>query len=335
MINIFVGLSNNQVRNYENLVPILEKGNHILIANKGVHVNKNLFSEVIYSRISLNNQSNGSIDAITNIIRKIKEYQLILDKIIRYKEEKNISLYFTSLEDILANYLFFSFNKNMKTYVVEDGTLNYYYHSIENLSLNKMWLKKIISYLYGIRYVIYKGHSSGIEYEKVKKQYVRSPELSICPEKSVSLPYLKRKTQLNNSVLIIGQEPYIHHFGKELYIERLKELCDLAKQNDSYIDSKRVYYKPHRNGERIDYDVLIAEFENKEVCVLSSEKSLEDLYFDELGAGSVYSFDSSALLNIYLEADDDVRGDIKFYVLLKYNKLLKPIFKRFKFEVFE
>ncbi|CAL2081364.1 hypothetical protein [Tenacibaculum sp. 190524A02b] len=335
MINIFIGLSNNQVEHYQQLIPIIEGKENILITSNSLNVKEELFTRVIYSSKSFNNQSSSYYMAIKNIISKISEYKKIIDQIEPYRSSINVRLYFTYIEDILTNYLLFSFNKNLKGIVVEDGTLNYYNHSINDLNLKKVYLKKILCALQGIKFVIYEGHSSGIEYKKVIKQYVRSPELSLFPLKSESLPYEKRDTTLTNTFLIIGQEAYINSYGRDLYIKRLKELMLIIKQNQEYSNTNTIYYKPHRNGERINYELLEKTFEEKKVKILDSDLPLEDLYFNELGSKHIFSFDSSALLNIFIESKKEIQKKIHFVVLLKYNKKLKPIFKKFNFKIIE
>lgn len=335
MINVFVGLSNNQVKNYEALLPIIKGSKNILITSNSLKVDRKLFSKVLDVDQSFNNQSSSILSSVKNINSKIKNYKKLIKELKKYTKNKEITLYFTYVEDVLTNYLLFSFDKNLKGIVVEDGTLNYYYHSIKSLDSKKVYLKKILCAFYGLKFTIYKGHSSGIEYKHVTKQYVRSPELSFFPAKSNLLPYNKKNTVLTNSFLIIGQESYINEQGKELYIIRLKELFQIIKEHPKYATIHQVYYKPHRNGERINYKLLVDFFENKTVEVLSPDMPLEELYFNQISSKYIFSFDSSALLNIYLEAHDEIQKKIIFTVLLKYKKQLRSIFNKFNFNIVE
>ncbi|WP_299833710.1 hypothetical protein [uncultured Tenacibaculum sp.] len=334
MINIFIGLSNNQIKSYEALIPKIQ-GEKILLTSNTLSINEDLFSQVIYTSVTFNNQASSKIQSIKNITSKIKSYKRILKQVEKYKKEKNIKLYFTYIEDILTNYMLFFFNKNIKGIVVEDGTLNYYYHSIKSLNKTKVYLKKILCLVYGLNFKLYKGHSSGIEYTHVEKQYVRSPHLSLFPQKSELLLYSKRTASLTNTFLIIGQEAYINENGKDLYLKRLNELISIIKSQEAYSNTNTIYYKPHRHGARIDYKLLDDAFKQKTIKILDANKPLEDLYFNTLASKYIFSFDSSALLNIYLEATEEIQKHIKFIVLLKYNKQLKSIFKKFNFEVIE
>jgi len=337
MINIYIGISKNQVSSYEEILKLDENSSsvNILISNKTIKNSSVLWDEVIYADKSFNNQSTSGVSAIYNITKKILQYKQVVKRLKKYKDKKNTTLYFTYVEDILTNYLLYSFNKNIKGIVVEDGTLNYYPHTINSLSKKKIYLKWMLSNFYGLRFKLYKGHSSGIESKNVSKQYVRVPELSMFPNKSEKLPYPKRNISFTNTFLVIGQEGYINQLGEKRYNENLKELVHLMRSDANYADIKTIYYKPHRNGKRINFLWFQKQFNSKEVIYLESDEPLEDLYFNKLGSRHIFSFDSSALLNIYLESKDDQRGNLNFNVLLKYNYLLEPIFKKFKFNIYK
>lgn len=336
MTNLFVGISRNQVISYETILITEKNKKHInvLITSSTLSVEHNLWNEIIYVKESFNNQSFNVVSSIKNILSKIKTYKKLIAQLQPYKNKEQITLYFTYIEDILTNYLLLSFNDKIVGIVVEDGTLNYYPHTIHSISKKKIFLKWFLSNILGIRFKLYKGHSSGIEYKHVLKQYVRVPELSVFPKKSVPLPYFFKKPVLSNTALIIGQEAYINMHGKKLYNKRLLELISLLKEDPDFRFISKIYYKPHRHGERIDYSIFDRLFKETNFEVLDEQDPLESLYFNKLGSKFIYSFDSSAILNIYLEIDDSLKEQIHFNVLLKYNSQLKPIFEKFKFKVY-
>lgn len=336
MINIFIGLSNNQISSCE---LILNQNNNvnqynILVSNKTLKINTTLWDEIIFSENSFNNQPKGMASSFLIIYNKIKQYKSIISKLEKFNKEKEITLYFSYIEEILTNYMLLSFNKNLKGIVIEDGTLNYYSHTISNIPITKRFLKWGLSNIFGIRFKLYKGHSSGIQYEHVIKQYVRLPELSLFPNKSVLLPYPIRNIPLTDSILIIGQEPYINMYGLERYNKTLNELVTLIKKNHDFNDIKKIYYKPHRHGQRIDYNGIKEVFKNRQVEILDGDDSLENVYFEELRSRHIYTFDSSALLNIFLESSEINKSKVSFNVLLRYNVLLEPIFKKFNFNIY-
>lgn len=336
MINIFTGLSQNQINSFEKLILSNRViGGKILISNSFLSFDNKLWDEVILSNLSFNNNSENTFSSIKNIIIKILEYKKIIKKIKKYKTEKEISIYFTYIEDVITNYLALSFNKNIIGYVIEDGTLNYYNHTIKSLSKKKYLLKWIISNLLGIRFKTYNGHSSGIEYSHVKKQYVRLPELSMFPEKSELLEYNNYKIDITNTILIIGQEAYINTDGIDRYHYSLEKLISIINENHNLDKIKNVYYKPHRHGQRINYSELESKFKKGQLIVLDSNTPLEDIYFNELKSFEIYGFDSSALVNIYLELDNEIKSKINFNVLLSYNDKLENLFKKFNFKIFK
>jgi len=335
MTNLFIGLSNNQISSYKSIIEKNKKKNdvNILISSSTLSIESKFWDKIIDTSNSFNNQSSSFYTSLKNIYFKIITYKKIISQLQQYKDEKEITLYFTYIEDILTNYLLLSFNKNLKGIAVEDGTLNYYHHTIKSLSKKKFFLKWFLSNFLGVRFKFYKGHSSGIEYEHVLKQYIRVPELSLFPNKSIQLPFEYTNISFNNTALIIGQEPYINVYGRELYDERLIKLIEILKSKPYFNTLTKVYYKPHRNGERIDYNKLKENFHNINLEILDEEESLEELYFEKLESKFIYAFDSSALLNIYLEIDNHSKQNISFDVLLKYNTSLKPMFKKFNFNI--
>ncbi len=336
MINIYIGLSNNQIANCE---LILETGNNkndhnVLVSNKTLIIKSDLWDEIILSDKTFNNQPKNILSSLKIICDKIKEYKKIVFQLKKYKNTQNVTLYFSFIEDILSNYLLLSFNKNLKGIVVEDGMLNYYSHTIKNIPVKKRYLKWFFSNIMFLRYKIYQGHSSGIEYRHVLKQYVRIPKLTLFPEKSVLIPYSEKEIELSKTILIVGQEPYINMYGLDSYLEALNRLFDVIKSETFYENIKIIYYKPHRHGKRINYEKVQEIFLGKNLVILDSDEGLEDIYFNKIKSKHIYSFDSSALLNIYIESCLNTRQKIKFNVLMKYNIVLESIFKKFKFKIY-
>lgn len=337
MINIFIGLSNNQISNCESILLSLKGNNHnILITNKTLEFQSNLWDEIISSEITFNNQPTGLWSSLALICSKIKSYKQIVKQLRKYSTSKEITLYFSYIEDILSNHLLLSFNHHLKGVVVEDGTLNYYLHTIKNIPPKKRYMKWLLSNLMFLRYKLYEGHSSGIEYSHVEQQYVRIPELSMFSQKSKLLPFTEKEINLKNNILIIGQEPYTNMFGLETYLNALLKLIKIIKQSPDYENIKDVYYKPHRHGQRIDYKTILSDnFQNKEVSILCSDKPLEKIYFEQIKSKNIYSFDSSALLNIFIESSEENRKNISFNTLLRFNFALEPIFKKFNFNIYK
>lgn len=337
MINLFTGLSQNQINSYEKLIDenVIYKGYNVLITNFSLMYDEKLWDRVVVSPRTFDNKSENVFQAIAGISSKVLEYKGLIHSIKEYRNSKEISLYFTYIEDVLNNNLLFNFNKNIRGFVVEDGTLNYYDHTIKNLSRKKVLLKWLISNVLGVPFVFYEGHSSGIDYDHVLAQYVRSPLLSVAPNKSLQLPYNKYSIQSQNSILIIGQEAYINMFGKERYESSMKRLMSIVLDNNDISSVDKVYYKPHRHGKRLNYELLYSKIDRSKLEILDGEQALEELFFENLRSNEIYGFDSSALLNIYLEMGEKSRKHVKINVLLNYNTKLESIFKKFNFNIFK
>lgn len=335
MTNIFLGISQNQIFSYEAILKInINSEKNILVTNETLHYDKSLWDSILFTEGTFDNTASGPFSSIFNIYIKIKKYKKILTALEKYRKLNNICLYFTYIEDILTNHILFSFNKDLKGVVVEDGMLNYYNHTINNISTRKMYLKWLISNCMGVRYKFYKGHSSGIEYDHVIKQYVKLPELSFFPKKAVQLPYKRYDFESTETALIIGQEAYINMFGIKRYSKALKDLLVLLREKPYFKHITKIYYKPHRNGQRIDYNLIRQHVNDKTIDVLKGEIPLEGLYFEKLRSKYIFSFDSTVMMNIYLESSFESKKELDFNVLLKYNKDLYPVFKKFNFNIY-
>ena len=83
MINIFIGLSNNQISNYELLLPNLKGDVNVLITENSDYENKLGFSKIILAEGSLKNQATGFFNSLKNIINKIKVYKKVIAELNR------------------------------------------------------------------------------------------------------------------------------------------------------------------------------------------------------------------------------------------------------------
>lgn len=335
MIELFVALSNSHISIYEALIKAdkVGPGTKIIITSNSLQYESNLWDKTILIDNSFNNQSDSLKNSFKNIYLKIRNYKQVLKQLEPYKNENKIRLYFTYIEDILTNHLLLSYSPNVEGIVVEDGTLNYYLHTIRDINILKLVSKWFMSNFMGIRFKFYKGHSSGIDYEHVKAQYVRAPDFAINPHKSQQLPIVQKEFLVTETMLLIGQEAYINMYGLKKYHEALDFLIERMKNMDSYSRVSTIYYKPHRHGQRINYLDLKKKFSIKKLQILEESTPLEELYFNNLRSKYIFSFDSSALINIFLESEEDLRKHISINVLMAYNKRLEPIFKNFNFNI--
>lgn len=336
MTNIFIGISQNQVDNFQNLIKQLERQNNynILVTSESVVYDNKVFHKVITAGKTFNNSAQSSAGKLKAIVFKIIHYKQIIKELEPYKKKKELTLYFCYIEDVLTNNLFFFFNKSAKAIVVEDGILNYYNHTLKNVSSSTFFLKRVISLLFGINIRKYKGHSSGIDYKKAICQYVRVPNLSVNPEKSKQLAVKQYKIgAFTNTILLIGQEPLEAVIGEAEYYKRISYILNKMKDLDDYTSVKKVYYKPHRNGKLINKSFLKLQLDNKEIIYLNGDTPIEDIYLSRLKSRYIFGFNTSAAINIYMSLCDKEREKLQVNVFLEKNDTLKEVFTQMKFNI--
>ena len=336
MVHLFIALSKNQLYNCETIIKQekLTKETTVLLSSKAFDVDKTLFGELYLLDADFSNQSNGILNELSNITKKIKNYKKLIQAVSKYKNTKDCLLYFSYIEDVLTNHMLFYFNKNIKGIVVEDGVLNYYNHTIKNLSLKKVFLKKLLSDLLGVRFKFYKGHSSGIAYNQVIKQYVRKPDLCVFPEKAVKLEVPKHQIKkLSNSVLIIGQEPLEKVIGTAAYYLQLNQVFDAALEHALKNNIKTLYYKPHRHGKRVDKSFFTKFNKEVKLKIIDSNNAIETLFFEKEASKYIFAFNTSAVLNIKIGMEDTIKNTVNFTVFLSKNDTLYDLYKSLGFNI--
>ncbi|WP_417372118.1 polysialyltransferase family glycosyltransferase [Gelidibacter japonicus] len=334
MKNLFVALGQHHVQNFENLIDngMVGEGERILLAGSGLIYDSFKWDRVIMAEQSFNNNADSAFNQVAAINSKIRSYKKMIGHISSLKNEP-IILYVSYIEDVLTNYLFLSFGKSTKAVVVEDGTLNYYDHSLNNISKLKFLLKQNISQLHGIPFKKYKGHSSGAEYEHVISQFLTLPKHAFINKNAKQLPVDKISLSgFKNSLYIIGQESYGTLLGQSFFENALKQFLEQLKRQPFYKEIETVYYKPHRNGRQLSEAFFETVFSEKKFVFLKSEKTSETLYFEELHSRYVAGFDSSTLINIYSKIEDQKKNKVLFLVNPLKNDELVPLFKSLGFQ---
>jgi hypothetical protein len=333
MKHVFVALGQHHISNFENLIDnrLIKEGETILLSGPDVTCNTEKWDTVIHSKNSFNNNASSVLNRFTSINTKIKTYKNLLKQIGHLKNEM-VTVYVCYIEDVLSNYLFFSFGKETKAIIVEDGTLNYYNHSLRNIDRKKFLLKQLFASLHGISFKRYKGHSSGAEYNHVVEQYLRFPKNAFITKNAKQLP-VKKETigNLTNSLFIVGQESYGTLIGQSEFESALNAFLSSIKAHPFYDEIREVYYKPHRNGKQLPTATLINAFPEKDVSIIQTDKTSEEVYFEDLKAMHIAGFDSSTLINIYSKLEAKDNHVVKFYVNPLKNDELVPLFKNLNF----
>ncbi|MBF0233056.1 MAG: hypothetical protein HQK65_08465 [Desulfamplus sp.] len=237
----------------------------------------------IKNAIVFNYDTNTYIKKVYSIFRFKKDIDKILSS-----ENTNI-LYIAHPFHFACNYLAFN-NFAEKIYLLPDGILNYYEARIDNNSLKKMIQGKILCAMAGINYKMFKGHYTGYELGIYSGVYCFSEKRLLTKTGKI---FNIAKTSVN-----IGLKP-------------LKDIClfidqpvnksihyDLAKRiNDFFLSRqfKKIIYKKHPSYKCDSLKYLLNS--GAEICLIESKMPIEML-FDEIDAGYIVSFDSSALLTL-------------------------------------
>lgn len=333
MKHIFVALGQHHVNNFENIIKnnLIGTGETILMAGPDVVIDHERWDEMVISKKSFNNKAPSVLFQVFSINAKIRTYRNLIKRIAHLKNEQ-VTVYICYIEDVLSNYMFFSFSKDIKAVIIEDGTLNYYNHTLRNIDKKKFLLKQLFAAVNGVSFKNYKGHSSGAEYAHVKAQYLTFPESSIIKTNAKQLPIEKEILQeLSNSLFIIGQEAYGNLIGQNQFETALHSFMNRLRTQPFYKEITTVYYKPHRNGKQLLENIFSESFPEKNVKVIHTSKTSEELYFEDIKAKYIACFDSSTLINIYSKLEDKDRNTIHFYVNPLKNDELIPLFKNLKF----
>lgn len=332
--SVFIAIAPNHISNFESMIDNdLSIGNTLLFNPGGFDFNKDIWSEVINGSLDLKYNESNSFNKLRYQIKKLLGYKTFTKKIREsLTSEYNYNYYYCNLDDVLSNYIFHYLNNkaNVINHAVEDGILNYYYPTINTSKLKSKRL--FCKYVLGIDFIPEKNHPTRINSNSVRSQYVRIPESSICPEKSVQLPYSKiHYDPKDKVVLIIGQD--IMHNSEEgplYYKDRLKALFESVKKET--IHQTKIVYKPHRNGDHsIAEEILITMFENVELFM--DITPIEEC-ITQIKPSKIYSFESSAILNLKI-AFEDVKVCIAVLPYSKPQSNLLRIFNKIGIKILE
>lgn len=312
--NLYIALSERLLLSYqENL--LCSNENRILVTYNSKNIDFNKWDNVIELGEPKFNTAKGVLNSLFEIVYLIRKYKKCINTIEEITSSEPIFLYYSTLEDILCNHLFFHSKNVVSAYVVEEGVLNYYLHTTKNLSSLKKISKKIISLFFSIKYKTnYLGHTTGVDYDKVKSQFVIVPQLAYCKHKSLGFTNTKTITFTpEKSFLIIGQEPYYEILGYREFNKVMDKFLVLVSSELNKTGIKKVYYKPHRYGPRIKHTHFLEYFPSVKFKTLEPNDSVEQLYFDKLKSEHVFTIDSSALFSIFTSLSDETKKKIFLY----------------------
>lgn len=325
--SIFIAIAPNHISNFENIIRNSSNINFTILLNPGNFKHeKSLWSEVINGELDLKYSQSKQYEKVIYQLKKLIGYRSYINKVDKLiSRQFKYDFYYCNLDDVLTNHMFHFLNKKemaFDNYVVEDGILNYYYPEINTTKLKakKFFCENIL----GINFTLEKVHPTRIHSDTVKAQYVRLPQKAICPEKSITLPFVKIDyTPLENVTLIIGQD--IMHNNKEgsdYYKKRLSALFKRIAETSSNLT--KIVYKPHRNGNStIAENILQYSFNNFEI--FKDITPIEECII-KIKPSKIFSFESSAILNLKIAMN---RRDV-YFAVLPYNCIHTKTINTFK-----
>lgn len=323
--SVFIAIAPNHILNFENMISNYVTIKNTLLLNPGnFGYDKTIWSEVINGSLDLKYTESSTVNKLRYQIKKLLGYKAFIKKIKEHlTSDYDYNYYYCNLDDVLSNYIFHQLNNKAKvtSYAVEDGILNYYYPTINisKLKSKRLFCRSVL----GIDFVPEEKHPTRIHSNSVRSQYVRIPESSVCPEKSVQLPFSKIHYEaIDDVVLIIGQD--IMHNSKEgalYYKQRLKTLFTHIQKDVT--DKTRIIYKPHRNGDYgIADEALNKMFQNVELFM--DITPIEEC-ITRIKPSKIYSFESSAILNLKIAFEK-----VNVYIaVLPYSKPQSNLLKIF------
>lgn len=249
-----------------------------------------------------------------NLVHKIMvalSHKKLLKKIDALQQDVEETIVFFQDYDVTTNYVIHYFRKdaNKKAYIIEDGMVNYI--PLKRASFFKAFFKKVFYNSLGFSYKFVRVSATAIEQDFVSGQFVRSPEYSNLPAKSLPLLFDKISYDpLINRVLILGQEPYIGFRGitKRKYLECLNCMINaiITTHSDSCLE---VFYKPHRAGQSISPDDFLYR---QRLFIIDDTSPIEEL-LECFRPMVIYSFNSSALINIKLALDAESMSKVDVF----------------------
>lgn len=222
----------------------------------------------------------------------------------------DINFFIPHTGGLIANFIYYSkaFNKNEKVFInlYYEGVLYLYDYKepLKSFHYKRFILGLLCGFVYTRNEVILPYNAKSIYkiYTPIKK-YTQGPI-----EKLVDLEFNKQKSTKNKAKahLVLGGPVT---FINELYTEAINEI--LAGHQDINSSDLEIYYKGHgsfktHNRHFQNVFATISEARNIKYTELSLLSPIEDL-MENVSPCCIYSYYSSALLNLRLMGYDDIR----------------------------
>jgi hypothetical protein len=337
-INLFIPISPSHIVNFELLLisKTIKKGKNILLNPANFECQEEYWDEVISDNIKYTSNEITFIKKTLYQINKIRQTKKFIKKTKKHlKNNKSFILFYCNLEDILTNFFFFKYctNNTVDKILVEDGVLNYYEYKVEEKKNKQFKLKVLLGCFLRVPFNSFKGNVTGIDFKSVSKQYVRTPDLSVRPDKSIQLPYPKIDYKPDpNVILFIGQDIIANIVGRTEYLKKVDYYFSMIKKKVN-TNSIKIIYKPHRNGNYELIDSLGKKHFGESFSYFLGQTPVEEAVA-VVKPSSIFTFSSSGILNIKMTLSDTV--NVSFYAFpFASNPQLIALFKKFDIRIIE
>ena len=311
-IHIFILTSPIGIKNAEKVIEKYVDSNELTV----LFVDSNYKPTLLSLWSNIENIENFISDSkYRTAINRKKVLEIIKRKYSRYK----LCYFYIMDYDAITNYIVNYFHcEDKRINIIEDGLVNYIKSYPSSTSFIHQILKVLYYSLFGIRTKMFFGTCTGIETQQISYQYLRYPELSLHPQKTLPIEFDSISyTPDENIILILGQTMEIDN--EIVYREVLRNLIELIKVKHQG-NVNQFIYKPHR-WEKWNISDILFEFS---LVKLYDTNPVETIVA-EIRPKYIYSFGSSALINISMAIEKTRRKEVEIYA---YPYLEKEVYEQ-------
>ncbi|MEE9361871.1 MAG: polysialyltransferase family glycosyltransferase [Cellulophaga sp.] len=330
-INLFIPITPYTLSIAETLVSSQGvKEENILINPHNITFNEKLWDKVYVGNCS-RVVNNSRILRLANFAYQILVFARLYRKI-KHLRNNTFNFYYVDLAHVLSNAIFFDFKGIKKSFILEDGLLNYYCLTLKGKMLAKPYVNSFLRVL-GLPTQKFEGDITGIDRKDVTGQYVYFPEQAFMASKSLQIPYEKLHYATDEIFLLLGQEPIVSMISTEEYLKALEKIILRCTGGNKI---KRFYYKPHHHGRQEIAKGLLLNMLGSKIVFIDDFAPIHEI-IHSIQPSTVLSFGSTASLNLRLILPEEVKNTV--YLIrhrnLSRNLQLEKLFLRTGVEIEE
>lgn len=217
---------------------------------------------------------------------------------------ENINIFFSDIAWPMNNRLFFDskLQKKIQYHLISDGLGLYTTPAVTFNLFCRGILKSINGWLnIGAKYRNYFGSQFGLDRFEIKKIYAPCSNLLNNPSHmkiNIPLESFSQKTVFDKTKCIFLDQPYWLLVESEDWKEIRNKVVNYIKS----LEIRNLFYKNHHKG-RVEEENY---FKTQGFCLVTDRRCIEEIIIEE-GYGTVISYDSSALLNLKVTYQNDIR----------------------------